>query len=58
MFATFFSHKILKLHTALKSSFSISSLHIPLKNTPTILSALSLVFEDAEDEVSNHLSVI
>jgi len=38
MFATFFSDKILKLHTASKSSSTVSSPHIPPKNTPTILS--------------------
>jgi len=55
MFATFFSDKILKLHTALKSSSSssISLPHIPQKNTPTILSAFSLV---SEDEVSKIIS--
>jgi len=42
MFDTFFSDKILKLHTALKSSSTISSPHIPPKNTLTIYSALSL----------------
>jgi len=53
MFATFFSDKILKLHTALKSSSTISSPHIPPKNTPTILSTFSLV---SEDEVSKIIS--
>jgi len=53
MFATFFSVKILKLHTALKSSSSISLPHIPPTNTPTILSAFSLV---SEDEVSKIIS--
>jgi len=32
MFATFFSDKILKLHSALKSSSTVSSPHIPPKN--------------------------
>jgi len=46
MFAAFFSDKILKLHTDLKSSSTISSPHIPPKNTSTKLSAFSLVSED------------
>jgi len=35
MFANFFSEKILKLYSALKSSSTVSSPHIPPKNTPT-----------------------
>jgi len=54
MFATFFSDKILKLHTALKSSSTISLLHIHA-NTPTILSAFSLI---SEDEVSKIISQV
>jgi len=41
MFATFFSDTILKLHSALKSSSTVSSSHIPLKKTPLILSSFS-----------------
>jgi len=48
MFATFFTDKILKLHTALKSSSTIFR-----QNTPTILSAFSFI---SEDEVSKIIS--
>jgi len=55
MFATShkISDKILKLHTALKSSSTVSSPHIPPKNTPTILSSFTLV---SENEVSKVIS--
>jgi len=52
MFATFFSDKILNLHSALKSS-TISSSHIPPNHTPTILSSFALV---SEDVVSKNIS--
>ena len=53
MFATFFSDKILKLHTALKSSSTFSSPHIAPRHTATILSSFSSV---SEDEVSKIIS--
>jgi len=54
MFATFFSDKILKLHTALKSSSTVSSPHFPPKTLlPYIISFFSLV---SEDEVSKIIS--
>jgi len=56
MFATFFSDKILKLHSALKSSSTVSSPHTPPKNTPTILSSFSLVSEDEVSRIISHSS--
>jgi len=56
MFATFFSDKILKLHSALKSSSTVSSPHIPPKNTPTLLSSFSLVSEDEVTKIISHSS--
>jgi len=56
MFATFFSHQILKLHSALKSSSTVSSPHIPPKNTPTILSSFSLISEDEVSRIISHSS--
>jgi len=57
MFAAFFSDTILKLHSALKSS-TVSSPRIPPKNTPTILSSLSLVSEDEVSKIVKHLASI
>jgi len=54
MFATFFSDKIQKLHTALKSSSTLSSPHIPPRHTPTNLSVFSHV---SEEEVSKIISL-
>jgi len=56
MFATFFSDKIHKLHTALKYSSTVSSPHIPSKNTPTTLSFFSLVSEDEVSKIISQLS--
>ena len=53
MFATFFSDKIQKLHTALKSFSTLSSPHTPPRHTPTNLSVFSHV---TEEEVSNIIS--
>ena len=53
MFATFFSEKIQKLHTALKSSSTLSSPHTPPRHTPTNLSVFSHV---SEEEVSKIIS--
>jgi len=53
MFVTFFADKILKLHTAMKSSSIISSPHNPPKDTPTIFSSFTLV---SENEVSKIIS--
>ena len=53
MFATFFSEKIQKLHTALKSSPTLSSPHTQPRHTPTDLSVFSHV---TEEEVSNIIS--
>jgi len=54
MFATFFSDKILKLHSALKSSSTVSSPHIPPENSPAILSSFSLVSEDEVFKIISH----
>jgi len=56
MFAIFFSDTILKLHSALKSSSTVSSLHIPSKNTPTIRSSFPLVSEDEVSKIISHSS--
>jgi len=56
MFANFFSDKILKLHSAFKISSTVSSPHIPPKNTPTILTSFSLVSEDKESKIISHPS--
>ena len=53
MFATFFSEKIQKLHTALKSSSTLSSPHTPPRHTPTNLNVFSHV---SEEEVSKIIS--
>ena len=53
MFATFFSDKIQKLHTALESSSTLSSPHTSPRHTPTDLSVFSHV---TEEEVSNIIS--
>jgi len=55
MFANFFSDKILKLHSAFKSS-TVSSPHTPPKNTPAILSSFSLVSEDDVSKIISHSS--
>jgi len=57
MFATFFSDKILKLHTALKSSSTASSPHIPPKNTPIILSSFPLISEDEVSKIISHSTI-
>jgi len=56
MIATFFSYKILKLHSALKSSSTVSSPHIPPENTPTMLSFFPLVSEDEVSKIISHSS--
>jgi len=58
MFATFFSDKMLKLHTALKSSSTIWLPHIPPENTPTIfmLSLWSLKMKCLKSSLS-HLTL-
>jgi len=56
MFATFFSEKILKLHTALKSSSPLSSPHIAPRHTPTILSSFCSVSEDEVSKIISHSS--
>jgi len=53
MFATFFSDKILKLHTTLKSSSTLLSPHTSPRHTPTNLSYFSSV---TEEEVSKIIS--
>jgi hypothetical protein len=56
MFATFFSEKILKLHTALKSASPLSSPHIAPRHTPTILSSFCSVSEDEVSKIMSHSS--
>ena len=53
MFATFFSDKVQKLHSALKSSATLSSPHTPPRLTPPNLNFFSHV---TEDEVSKLIS--
>jgi len=52
MFATFFSDKILKLHTALKSSTTISSFYIPPKTL--LLSCFTLFSENEVSKIISH----